>query len=195
MKKGIVIIALLLSPLLAKAQGEGAILSQILVEEKLNNAKTDRLNRRLSALIELQEKELEIRQRKEEVELSAPNELLIANQKILLEQKKEKIIETSRMLIQGVKNFEYLDKKDYAEGINIITKTLTSSTQIYAQINSLLSANSLIPANERIAVLENSLEILDKNIMIINNYNSHLKSVNEARAFRELMVGKPKMKK
>lgn len=118
MKKLFLVTGICLLPLSAFSQmQEDTTLQQILMEERTNNIRTLQLVNRVADLIEVQKKALDMQEKKLKSEMDGPNNLLIANQRTILDNHKNDVIKTVKSLVTQVESFQYLEKKDYANVI------------------------------------------------------------------------------
>lgn len=192
MKKLFLVAGVCLLPFSGYSQSllEDTVLQQILQEERLNNMRTKQLVNRLAELIEVQNQALDMQDKKLRSEMEGPNTLLIGNQKMILENHKNDVIKTAKSLIDQVKSFEHLDKKDYLNTINRAQNIVLMTKNTYIQINQLLNNKSnIIPANERIEVLNNGIDVFEKNLGMIKGYIVELKILNDQRKINRTLNG------
>lgn len=191
MKKLFLVAGICLLPLSVFSQmQEDTTLQQILMEERTNNLRTLQLVNRVADLIEVQKKALDMQEKKLQSEMDGPNNLLIANQKTILDNHKNDVIKTVKSLVTQVEGFQYLEKKDYANVIKRAQNLVLITKDTYVQINQLLNNKSnIIPANERIEVLNNGIGVFEKNIGVIKGYIVELKTLNNQRKINRQLNG------
>ncbi|QKX07758.1 hypothetical protein HN014_22425 (plasmid) [Aquimarina sp. TRL1] len=147
------------------------------------NKKLTTSNDHLKKLSDLKEEEINSYK-------NAPDNRLVSYQKRTLMSEKKQIVNEIRNVLNWMGDLKHITEREKSKVEKRFTKMVLEITIIWTQTNDLLNANdSIIPANERQTMLEETLRVFKKYIGRIQQDESYLKMINAERKSRVELIG------